>query len=318
MNTSAQVTLTFLICTYHREALLLKCLQSIPKMEGMDSVRCEIVVIDNSDAGTASQVVADFGKSASLPVKYVNAHPANISVARNAGIENSNGKYIAMIDDDMTLAPGWLAGISPYLTSDKFDVISGPVFPVYENEKIATKSTRDFFLRDIKVKAPLELHITGARRTNGFIPSTSNAIFRRETCFSNGNQFDTRYGKSGGEDLDIFCILYEQHRKFGWLPDVLAYEYVPAARCTVDYLKKRSYAGGQIYASIRIQNSRHPLALSIRIKLVALIQNIMLTARMKVIEYKNAVPVDDLVIRHEAVKGKLHWEKLIELYGGEK
>ena len=318
MTTTPEPVLTLLICTYHREALLLKCLNSIAQLDGLASISYEVVVVDNSDQSTAADAVASVNQGGALRVKYVSAHPANISVARNAGIDHSRGQYIAMIDDDMTLDVNWLKGLLPYLLSAEFDVISGPVSPVYEDPALATASTAHFFLRDIQVSAPMALHITGVRRTRGFVPSTSNAIFRRAACFADGIRFDNRFGKSGGEDLDVFCRIYEQQHSFGWVPGVLAYEFVPAARCNVKYLKMRSFAGGQIYASIRVQNSRYPRLLSLRIKLIALAQNIVLAAKLSRIRRQHGVVGDDLLVRHEAIKGKLHWDQLIELYGNGK
>ena len=61
--------------------------------------------------------------------------------------------------------------------------------------------------------------------------------------------FDPAFGKGGGEDYDLFCRLQRRGRRFVWLPEAAAREFVPASRCERAYLRRRFYAGGQAFAA---------------------------------------------------------------------
>ena len=91
--------LSVVICTYERPGLLAALLGSLLAQDApRDAV--EIVVVDNSDGGSARSVVEGLGAGAALPLRYVTAHPANISVARNVGVRESRGEAVAFLDDD--------------------------------------------------------------------------------------------------------------------------------------------------------------------------------------------------------------------------
>lgn len=313
-----QPFLSFLVCTYHREDLIGPCIASIAAQYGIERGDCEIVVVDNSDEGTAAGIVSQIAGLYPVPVVYVQAHPANISVARNAGVRATSATYIAMIDDDMTVIPEWLEHARKALENHSFDVYSGPVVPLYERPELATAQTKAFFHRQMAVEGLTVLNIMGKRRTPGYIPATSNSIFKRDTCFPDSVLFDEQYGKSGGEDLDLFCRLENRGCTFAWLPDILTYERVPARRCEIDYLEKRSFVGGQVYASAHILNSPRPWMMRARITCIALVQLALLLPRKLLPASANNPRAADLRLRFAAVLGKLAWRNLVPFYQLEK
>jgi len=214
------IDLSFLICTFHREDQLVEAMHSVLQLEGLADIRYEILVVDNSDEESARSAVEGFAASTSCAhVRYVAAHPPNISVARNAGVEAAAGTFIAMIDDDMKVRPDWLKAMLPMMRDSAFDVLCGPVEAIYADPALATRESRFFFHRDAPLPKGTELRVMGPRRTRSFVPATSNGVFRRETCFGQGLRFDLRYGRTGGEDVDLFCRLERQGRRVGWVPD---------------------------------------------------------------------------------------------------
>ena len=310
--------ISFLVCTYHREDLIGPCLRSIAAQEGADQGDCEIVVVDNSDDSTSAEAVRKVAAELTIPVKYIAAHPANISVARNAGVLATQARYIAMIDDDMTVQVDWLRHARAAMGALPYDVFSGPVIPVYERPELANAQTRAFFHRQMQVSEATPLQIMGKGRTPGYIPATSNSIFLRESCFSPDNLFDEHYGKSGGEDLDLFCRLENQGRRIAWLPDIVTQELVPARRCDASYLEKRSFVGGQVYASAHILNSPHPSFTRLKLTLIAWAQLTILTLRSLVRGRSSGGPAHAQRMREAAVRGKLAWRHLVPFYQIEK
>jgi succinoglycan biosynthesis protein ExoM len=312
-----QPLLSFLVCTYHREDLLGVCLRSLFALRGIAQATCEILVVDNSDEGSAQGAVADCLAFSPVPLRYLSAHPANISVARNLGVAEARGRFIAMIDDDMTVDPSWLEVVLPLLQAGKFHVLCGPVEPMYENPALASRESEAFFRRKLDVQEVTQLHIMGPARTRGFVPATSNAIFDRASCFFDAVPFDLYYGKSGGEDLDIFCRLHSAGRIFAWVPDARTFEHVPARRCEIDYLEKRSYVGGQVYASAYVRNARSPRYIAFKISLIARLQLALLSCKEVFVTDIRSAAYTSLRLRRSAVHGKLAWRSMLQIYAEE-
>lgn len=315
---SSEPLLSFLICTYHRDDLLELCIRSIQSQSDIDADECEIIVVDNSDEGTAATVVSRLAKTSAVPIKYVQAHPPNIAVARNAGVRAASGQFVGMIDDDMVVDSDWYSNAKAALKSLPYDVFSGPVYPVYEDPKQATAQSDAFFHRHMAVTSPTPLRIMGPQRTRGYIPATSNSVFKRARCFSDAPAFDNHYGKSGGEDVDLFCRLEAAGHTFAWLPNIKTREHVPARRCDIAYLEKRSFVGGQIFASTYIRNSKRPQWTQLKVTLIAALQFIALTPWPMVAHFLPTAKANAIRIKQSAVRGKLAWRVMLPIYSQEK
>ncbi len=97
---------SIIITTYQGTDTIYKCVESAINQDYSDF---EVVVVDDNGKGSADQVatekiIAPFVKNKNF--KYI-PHEKNIngSAARNTGIKNSRGSYIAFLDDDDILHP---------------------------------------------------------------------------------------------------------------------------------------------------------------------------------------------------------------------
>lgn len=319
MNDAPTPDLTFLVCTFHREELLVKLLHTVLAVRGLEAIRYEIVVVDNSDAGTAQPPVEAFcAATGSQAVRYVAAHPPNIAVARNAGVAAARGRFVAMIDDDMTLDPSWYEGVRHLLTDSWVDVVCGPVEPVFDNPSLATPAATQFFHRSVPLPPGAPLLVMGSQRTRGFVPATSNSVFRRETCLSDNPCFDARYGRTGGEDVDLLCRLQRRGRRMVWAPGARTFEAVPEHRCSADYLAKRSYAGGQTFAATYVRNSSWPAWVSLKVALIAALQLLASTLLGWLRPPTTQEEHHAMLNRRAAIRGKLSWQQMFPLYEDER
>jgi succinoglycan biosynthesis protein ExoM len=310
--------ITFLICTVHREELLIKLLHTVLALHGLDTIEFEILIIDNSDKGSAQKPVEAFAEMTQCPqVRYVQAHPPNIAVARNVGVTTAKGRFVAMIDDDMVLDRTWLQGIADFLADESVDVICGPVEPLFENPALATPDAHQFFNRDAALPAGAELLVMGPRRTRGFVPATSNSIFRRATCLADEPCFDMRYGRTGGEDVDLLCRLQRRGRRFVWAAGARTFEIVPVHRCSPTYLEQRSYSGGQIFAATYVRNSPHPWWVATSIAVIAMAQLLIIHLGNWVKPPHTEADRQSVANRRAAVRGKLFWWQMFPLYATE-
>jgi len=83
-----------IIPTFNRAKKVVRAIKSVLDQTFIDF---EIIVVDDSSTDRTRQTVGQFGS----PVRYL-AHTTNlgVSAARNTGIKNSNGPFIAFLDSD--------------------------------------------------------------------------------------------------------------------------------------------------------------------------------------------------------------------------
>lgn len=252
------IEVAVVVCTYHRERLLGDLLASLQAQDPPTDGRCEIIVVDNSDEGTARPVAA--AARGPFPVRWIEAHPANISVARNAGVAASEADWVAFVDDDQTVETGWLAALIEAARGGPHDVLFGAVLPCFEASARPTPRAIQLFSRQIAADAGADLFAIGPRKTAGVALATNNCALRRAAMPSGAAPFDLAFGAGGGEDYDLFCRMQAGGARFGWAPAMRAREFVPASRCDTTYLRRRFFAGGQAFAAAAARASDRPRA----------------------------------------------------------
>lgn len=104
------MTVTVVIPTVDRVALLARCLDALP---GAD-----VLVVHDGDEGVRS-LLAERG------VRGLEIDRRGVSAKRNAGWRSAGSEWIAFTDDDCVPAPGWLDA----LVDEGADLVAGPVRP---------------------------------------------------------------------------------------------------------------------------------------------------------------------------------------------
>jgi succinoglycan biosynthesis protein ExoM len=306
--------LAIVICAFRREALLRRALASLAAARPVDGFTFSVVVVDNSDEGSAGATIASFRASSPFEIVGVAAHPANIAVARNAGVAAADTELVAFVDDDQTLEPGWFEGVALAARTLPHDVLFGPIEPEFEAPERATPATRRLFSRRLDAPIGRELVAMGPRKTPGLALSTGNTLFRRATTLVEPAPFDAAFGLGGGEDYDLFCRLQRRGRRFGWMPEAKAREWTPAARCEPGYLRRRFYAGGQAFAAAVAGASARPRATRWRLRARAAAQAAWLLAQAPVRLGRDRDARLDYAFEWAGALGKLSLGEIHPLY----
>jgi glycosyltransferase involved in cell wall biosynthesis len=227
------------IPTFQRPVLLDKCLAAMQCQE-CTGFSYSITVVDNDAEQSARQVVERWSARSPMPVRYCVEPVQNISLARNRAVENSEGEFIAFIDDDEFPEPRWLQEMFDAFGKLSADGFLGPVIPYYEGTppKWLVKS-------GLCARRSFE---TGAGLTNVRYMSTANVMFRRNIAEGKPRVFDPRYGLTGGEDSDFFDRMMKKGRRFFWCNEAVVHEAVPERRQSRAYHLKRAMIRGLINA----------------------------------------------------------------------
>lgn len=114
MNAKANVDVSVVIPTFHREQLVLEAIASALAQSG---VTHEVIVVDDSGTASAREAI---GSITDPRLRYVaRAKPGgNPAVPRNDGAALASGRYLHFLDDDDLLEPGALAALSGALDAN--------------------------------------------------------------------------------------------------------------------------------------------------------------------------------------------------------
>jgi hypothetical protein len=196
----------------------------------------EIVVVDNDTEQSARPVVEAIAAEHAVPIRYVPEPRPGISHARNTGVAQAAGRYLAFLDDDEEAEPRWLATFVEALQRFGADAAVGPVlprFPAGSGEIDAYR--RRVYTRDAGLP-------TGARLPRWNI---GNSIFDKARCFVTAEPFEPRLGLTGGEDTVFLRQMTRRGCTMIWCGEARVWENVPADRLEPGYLLRRAFRGAQ-------------------------------------------------------------------------
>lgn len=120
-------TVTLIVPTRNRAPVLERCLESFRSIHA-DHAPDEIIVVDDCSVDRTAEVVNQFARTSSAPVKLVKQERAmGANAARNAGLKAAHGEIIVFIDDDVLVRPDWLGELIQGLQRSGCAVVSGAV-----------------------------------------------------------------------------------------------------------------------------------------------------------------------------------------------
>jgi glucosyl-dolichyl phosphate glucuronosyltransferase len=141
------IKISAVICTYNRPQELKNAVESLLN-QSLDGNEYEIVVINNGPPFYAENIIAQFNSTTPL-IRYAYEEKLGLSYARNKGIQEAMGKYIAFLDDDAIANRDWLKWLLTAFeeTTPAPDIVGGRIsimYTVKEKPKYVTKELEDF------------------------------------------------------------------------------------------------------------------------------------------------------------------------------
>jgi len=230
------VEITIAICTYKRVEIK-ETLASIAEQVLPEDMQVRVVVADNDVDPTMRKVIEKTANKLGIELTYVHAPSRNISIARNACLNNCKTQWLAFIDDDETASKTWLSELYKTALNENADVVLGPVESVYPND------APNWIVK-------CDLHSTTPVFVDGVIETgyTCNTLLNLGSEHLKNERFDLALGKSGGEDTDYFSRVFKKGAKLKYAEKATVCEPVPTGRATLNWLAKRRFRMGQTYA----------------------------------------------------------------------
>ena len=167
-----------------------------------------------------------------------------LSYARNRGIVESKGQFVAFIDDDETINEGFVSAYIDLFRNYGAFVGSGALKVVYETARPKWMS----HYTEKMIANPLDLGSEIITVSSSITPTGGNMIFNREVFNLYGN-FDTNLGRKGGElfggeENDLFERVRELGERVYYTPYAIAYHHIADKKLTPEYFDKLSYGVG--------------------------------------------------------------------------
>ena len=250
-------SVSVLICTYNRAALLEQTLTALDGAAKPDGCEIEVVVVDNNSSDDTASVVQRAAASGSFPVRYVREGRQGKSFALNTGLAVAQGDIIALTDDDVLPQADWLVRMVANFRAGDVVFVFGKVLPRWEvppPPEMLTLRARDIW-------GPLALVDYGdetiryeaASFGRKRLPVGANLAIRRDAIDRVGG-WRTDLGKVdntliAGEDHELCVRLYRAGLYAGiYDPTVAVRHLVPASRLTRQYFRRWFYWHGRTVA----------------------------------------------------------------------
>ena len=221
------------VCSYRRQRMLRRLLLKLNNQATEGLFTYSIVIADNDGERSGAPVITKMSSLCKVPIRYCVEPRRSIALARNKAIENAEGAYVALIDDDEFPEATWLLTLYLTLCEYRVDGVLGVVRRHFEEVPPAWFRKSGIYSRQVKP--------TGAV-VRWKESRTSNALLKRGMLVCDPAPF--RPELRAGEDQDFFRRKIEAGYKFIWSADAVVSETIPPARWKRSYILRRAFLQG--------------------------------------------------------------------------
>jgi glycosyltransferase involved in cell wall biosynthesis len=232
--------LDVIIPTHNRAALLPRALDSLLAADRPNGLDVDVTVVDNRSTDNTREIVESYAPRFAGHLHYVYESKPGRSHALNAGITQTSGDLVGMIDDDEEVDVGWLRTIDAAFQDSATDFIGGPYLPRWGAARPAWLGSGYLAAIGWAESGP---------DTRPFGPGFDamlmggNAVIRRRVLERVG-PYAVDLGRTPGtrllscEDEDMFKRLLSIGARGVYRPDLVIHHYIPPERLTKGYFRR--------------------------------------------------------------------------------
>lgn len=275
-----KVTVTVLIPTYNRSALLRNILTCMVTQETGGKFSYEVLVIDDASSDNTAEVVKEIAGQASVPVRYVLEGGKGYTRVLNRAVKEFQGQWLAFFDDDQMTDSTWLRQLFAVTEVENVGMVGGPICLDLPKTVLAGIGPvcRDLYGESHDIGRPGQLSDAPP------LPSGGNRLVAR-CVFEQIGSFDEDM-LTGGCDRDFLLRAVAAAVPMGWAPGALGHHLIPAERFSYKHIKWYSLQFGCSFA--HIDEKRWGLSKTILAGVARLGQALLINfPRMLVARYQN-------------------------------
>ena len=230
---------TVVVCTFNRAAELRHTLRSMFQLKTEGRFTYDVLVVDNASTDATQETIAEFVSQPQVQVSGVYESKPGVAAARNRGLAEASGEWIAFCDDDQEADPRWLVELLQMAREKQLRIVGGAVqLSLPEGAPRPALAVRRNFGESISTTPhPYSKRVS---------PGTGNLLIHRSVIEQVGN-FDENL-RQAGEDTDLFRRIREAGIEAWFNPRAIVWHRIPAYRLTADYQRWSSQRTGWCFA----------------------------------------------------------------------
>lgn len=243
MSQAAETDLTVILCTYNRCDKLAEALASLAKQKVDPGVQWEVLLVDNNSNDRTAEVYQKFKQAFPVPIHYVFEGQLGLSHARNRGIVEASGRYVAFTEDDEISDNRWVQVILNTFRSRSCDAVAGMI-------DLTWRGPRPPWLTD-EILGFLGYLDYGPeqRLTHERPPFGGNMAFTK-LVFDKIGFFDTNLGRQGrklvgGDEIELFERFFRAGFTVIYQPEAVTYHVIEKDRLNKVYFRKIHFYEGR-------------------------------------------------------------------------
>lgn len=186
---------------YNKEESLEACLKSLIAQD-FPKDNYEIIAVNNNSTDGSISIIKPYPS-----VKLIHESQQGVYIARNAGITQAKGEFIALTDADVEVSRDWLSNIYRLISNNNYDIIIGWYVPAKPVKLLQIHS----LLVAERIKKALEDNCPSM-----LTACAANLIIKKEVMVKEG-LFRT---DSNSEDMFFAIRCMEKWYKIGFSDDI--------------------------------------------------------------------------------------------------
>lgn len=249
----SSVRVSVVLSTYNRAAMLPAALDALLAQRG--DVPYEVIVVNNNSTDNTAHVAVGYAAAHPDRVRYVFEPQQGLSYGRNAGVLAARGGVIAFTDDDVEVAPDWIAQLARAF--DEYPsaaYIGGRILPRWAQAPPRWLTDAHWSPLALQDYGPAPL-VSGAARPVCLIGA--NVAFRRNV-FDRVGLFTPRFGRikdgiGSTEDHEMQLRMWQAGLEGVYVPGIVVVAEIPTDRMRRPYHRRWHRGHGRHCARMRLR-----------------------------------------------------------------
>jgi len=235
------ISLTIIIPTKNRAAMIQAALESMRELAGLQRIRPQIIIADNDSQDETWEVLQQAKETFPVRVTVMKGKRPGKSAVINDALRSAKGAMLAFLDDDVFPDPGWLEAIERFVLKGSHQAGQGRIrlpSPEREDPEVLRLLQRFRTIPNLNFDPATEQ----VHSLNGANFVISRAALERVGLF------DERLGPGASgtsEDVELARRLARARITIGYIPEAVAYHRIDRSRLTEKYFKALHKKQGQ-------------------------------------------------------------------------
>lgn len=243
-----QPEISVVICTCNRASMIERAIESVLHQQTGGFFSYEVLVIDDGSTDHTREVVQRLIKaSPSDDLRYLFKNGEGVAAARNYGVNEARGKWIAFFDDDQIADENWLASLYQVAREKRAHCVGGSLsllLPDNFSLELGPKARR--VLGERNFGNEIRMYV------GEDVPGTGNVLFHKK-LFVEHNGFATAM-REGAEDTDFFHRIQQAGYEIWYAPEAHGYHVIPESRANLNFIRWVTTKGGVAWARLQYRH----------------------------------------------------------------